>query len=95
MALAKAKNGYRFASQTLEDERGCLIGIKQIGQYVGVCGATVAKYRQSDGFPVCKMPDGRYITTKLLISEWILARRAQELEQQGADTDNQEVRADT
>ena len=54
-------------------------GTRSIGRYCGVTPVTVLRWINLHGFPVCKRPDGSYMTTEKLINDWVLARRAEQI----------------
>ena len=62
------------------DNQGGLIGWKAISQYSGLCRSALDRYRHSDGFPVCHLPDKRMFTTKRLVDQWVMARMVVEQE---------------
>ena len=70
----------RKATREATDNQGGLIGWKAISLYSGLCRSALDKYRHSDGFPVCHLPDKRMFTTKTLIDQWIMARMVVEQE---------------
>ena len=93
-----AKNGHRYIAETAHESAGALIGWRAISRYCSICVSSLVRYRQSHGFPACKLPDGRYITSKTLIDQWIVARMATEIEQEHAQepiTSNQELTLDS
>jgi len=51
-----------------------IIGGKAISGYMGICLQTLVRWRKNHAFPVGALPDGRLVTTKPLIEQWILAR---------------------
>ena len=51
-----------------------LIGAIDISGYLGICVRTLTRWRKNHAFPVGALPDGRLVTTKPLIEQWILAR---------------------
>jgi len=51
-----------------------LIGWRAISQYMGVCDRALRRYEKREAFPACRLPDGRIMTSKSLIDQWILAR---------------------
>lgn len=61
----------RYASKESPD---VLIGWTPIAQHCLVCERTVARWTKRHGFPACRLPDGRIMTSKTLIDQWILAR---------------------
>ena len=61
---------YRIPNQSDE----ILIGNRDIARYCGISLGTVSNWRNKHEFPVASMPDGRLMTTKPLITEWILSR---------------------
>lgn len=50
-----------------------LLGAAAIAEYAGVKWNVLLLWRRRYGFPVGKLPNGRWCTTKRLIEEWILA----------------------
>ncbi len=50
-----------------------LHGSVAIAEYAGVKWNVLLLWRRRYGFPVGKLPNGRWCTTKRLIEEWILA----------------------
>ena len=57
---------------------------------MGVCDRALRRYEKREAFPACRLPDGRIMTSKSLIDQWIMARaraythqRSDELEPRG------------
>ena len=61
----------RYASKESPD---VLIGWTPISRHCCVCERTVARWAKRHGFPACRLPDGRIMTSKSLIDQWIMAR---------------------
>ena len=57
-----------------EKERGVLIGVRKIREYVGIGNGTFYRLYRDHGLPIMTLPDGRYCTSKTLIDGWIEAR---------------------
>jgi hypothetical protein len=57
-----------------EHEPGVLIGVRSICAYTRIGPHTFYRWCQKDGFPATRTPDGRWITSKQLINNWIVAR---------------------
>ncbi len=55
---------------------GSLIGHEAISRYLGICSSTVWNWRRRHAFPITNLPDGRVMTTKSLIDQWVLSRPA-------------------
>lgn len=72
----------RYASKESPD---VLIGWTPIAQHCLVCERTVARWTKRHGFPACRLPDGRIMTSKTLIDEWILARTTTYAHQQSQE----------
>lgn len=53
---------------------GTRIGWPRIAQYLGVSVDTVIRWEKRQRFPVCRLPDGRVMTTLSLIDQWVMAR---------------------
>ena len=70
----------RKATREATKNQGGLIGWKAISQYSGLCRSALDRYRHSDGFPVCHLPDKRMFTTKRLVDQWVMARMMVEQE---------------
>ena len=51
-----------------------IVGNKGIAAYLGICVRTLSRWRKYHGFPAAPLPDGRIMTTKPLIDNWILSR---------------------
>ena len=67
----------RYPSQESPD---ILIGWGPISRHCCVCTRTAARWAKHHGFPACRLPDGRIMTSKTLIDHWILARQHVESE---------------
>ena len=65
----------RYASRESPD---VLIGWGPISRHCCVCERTVARWAKHHGFPACRLPDGRIMTSKSLIDHWIFARQLAE-----------------
>ena len=56
-----------------EHEPGVLIGVRNICAYTRIGPNTFYRWCQKHGFPATLTPDGRWITSKQLIDNWIVA----------------------
>jgi hypothetical protein len=66
-----------------EHEPGVLIGVRSICAYTRIGHHTFYQWCQKHGFPGTLTPDGRWITSKQLIDNWIVGRwKAQRATQQ-------------
>ena len=46
-----------------------------IARHLGISVSTLYRWREFEGFPAAPMPDGRIMTTKTLIDQWLMARQ--------------------
>lgn len=53
---------------------GTCIGWKAIADYLGVNIDTPKRWEKHQRFPICRLPDGRVMTTLSLIDQWVMAR---------------------
>lgn len=60
--------------QLSDEERGALIGVRQICHYMGIGTQTFYRLCREHRLPVTTLPDGRYCTAKSLTDGWIEAR---------------------
>ncbi len=79
-----------------------LFGNSEISRYLGICVGTLGNWRKRHAFPAAPMPDGRIMTTKSLIDQWILSRHdavCRKNQSPGrpkkSDTNNQELTSDS
>ena len=56
-----------------------LIGSKAISEYVGVRFRLLLQWRREYGFPLGRLPNGRWCTTKRLFEEWLVMTGAVEM----------------
>ena len=64
-------------------EPGVLIGVRNICAYTQIGPRTFYRWCREHGFPATFTPGGRWITSKPLIDNWIMARwKAQRATQQ-------------
>jgi hypothetical protein len=61
-----------YSHSSLKPPQRLLIGLEEIGAYVGVSRWTIARWAKSSGFPIAKRPDGVYTTSARLIDLWLL-----------------------
>lgn len=74
----------RFQDRERDTSIGALIGWERISRYLDVCWVTARRWSIHEDLPVCRLPDGRIMTTKSLIDQWVLARsESQEASGQG------------
>lgn len=52
---------------------GLLIGTRAICRYGRISTATFYDWTRNHGLPAAKLPDGRWVTSKILIDDWVLA----------------------
>lgn len=62
---------YFFRSRRTGDP-GLLIGTRAICRYGRISTATFYDWTRNHGLPAAKLPDGRWITSKVLIDDWVL-----------------------
>ena len=55
-------------------DRTLLWGAQQIAQYCGISIQTVYRWTHQHAFPMCKAPDGAWVTSTALVDQWILVR---------------------
>ena len=53
---------------------GLLKSNAEICRYLGISEPTLVRWRKLHGFPASYLPDGRVVTTKSLIDQWVMAR---------------------
>ncbi len=53
-------------------------GLEQIALLVGHSPDTVRRWHRAHGFPIYRLPDGRYATTRSMIDAWIFDRYRKE-----------------
>ncbi|WP_447983828.1 hypothetical protein [Nitrospira sp. Nam74] len=51
---------------------GLLIGTRAICRYGRISTATFYDWMRNHGLPAAKLPDGRWVTSKVLIDDWVL-----------------------
>jgi hypothetical protein len=51
---------------------GLLIGTRAICRYGRISTATFYDWTRNHGLPAAKLPDGRWVTSKILIDDWVL-----------------------
>jgi hypothetical protein len=61
-----------------------LLGLAEIGEYLGVSRWTLRRWCQDLGFPSCPRPNGVHITSTTLIAQWLHARKRALAEHQEA-----------
>jgi hypothetical protein len=67
-----------YHHSSLKPPERLMIGLEEIGAYVGVSRWTITRWAESQGFPIMKRPDGVYTTSARLIDLWLLVHiRAQ------------------
>lgn len=59
---------------------GLLLGLDDIAGYLGVSKLTVREWWKKEGFPMAKLPGGRWATTPSAIDRWIFAMSKMQLE---------------
>ena len=69
----------RFYSGT-----GTLIGWGAIAQYMGISLPSAMRWERLQRLPVCRLPDGRVMTTLSLIDQWVMARIDAQKAERGA-----------
>jgi len=52
-----------------------LVSCREMGEYCRVNPRTIYNWILKEGFPASKRPDGKWITSRTLIDNWILARQ--------------------
>lgn len=52
----------------------CIVGVRGICRYAVMGPTTFKKMRRDHEFPAMRLPDGRWMTSKSLVDEWIKAR---------------------
>ena len=57
-----------------EGMTNCIVGVRGICHYAVMGSATFYKMYEEHEFPAMRLPDGRWMTSKSLIDEWIKAR---------------------
>ena len=62
---------YLFRSRHTGDP-GLLIGTRAICRYGHISTATFYDWTRNHGLPAAKLPDGRWVTSKVLIDDWVL-----------------------
>ena len=62
---------------------GTCIGWGAIAEYLGVSKDSAIRWEKHQRLPVCRLPDGRVMTTLSLIDQWVMAR----IEAQRAERD--------
>ena len=62
---------YLFRSRRTGDP-GLLIGTRAICRYGRISTATFYDWVRHHGLPAAKLPDGRWVTSKVLIDDWVL-----------------------
>ena len=62
---------YLFRSRRTGDP-GLLIGTRAICRYGRISTATFYDWTRNHGLPAAKLPDGRWVTSKVLIDDWVL-----------------------
>ena len=71
----KHGNGYgAYSAKVRYVGKGTLTSWKAIAEYIGVCESTAQKWEKRLQLPVCRLPDGRVMTTLSLIDQWVMAR---------------------
>jgi hypothetical protein len=56
-----------YRKSGLKPPQRLLIGLEEIGEYVGVSRWTIRRWAESSGFPIAKRPDGVYTTSARLV----------------------------
>lgn len=70
-----ATRGSNSLKRKLNDqERGFLIGVRQISGYMGVGYQTFYRLYRQHGLPVTILPDRRYCSAKSLLDGWLEVR---------------------
>ncbi len=64
-------NPYLFRSRHTGNP-GLLIGTRAICRYGRISTATFYDWTRNHGLPAAKLPDGRWVTSKILIDDWVL-----------------------
>ncbi len=59
---------------------GLIFGLADIGKLFGKSRWTIRRWIEHEGFPACRLPDGKWVTDHELIRRWILARQTIMLE---------------
>ena len=77
-------NPYLFRSRHTGNP-GLLIGTRAICRYGRISTATFYDWTRNHGLPAAKLPDGRWVTSKILIDDWVLGLWRQ---QQTPDVDD-------
>jgi hypothetical protein len=65
-------NAYLFRSRHTGNP-GLLIGTRAICRYGRISTATFYDWTRNHGLPAAKLPDGRWVTSKILIDDWVLS----------------------
>ena len=60
---------------------GLLKGVRAICDYARISHRTFYTWKNDHGFPVSRLPGGRWCTSKVLIDDWILSRWKAQREQ--------------
>ena len=55
-------------------DRTLLWGAKGVAEYIGYAPITVRRWSKRHGLPLCKLPDGRLISSTQLVDDWFMAR---------------------
>jgi hypothetical protein len=63
-----------------------IIGLDNIAGLFGRTRETIRRWRQKEGFPIARLPDGTWFTTVTLIDEWCIARNQLDPYVTGEDT---------
>ncbi len=58
-----------------------LIGLRKIGDFMGVSERTVRRWRDRHGFPCGPLPSGHIVASKVAIRSWIAVRGRMALDQ--------------
>lgn len=58
-----------------------LIGLRRIGDFMGVSERTVRRWRDRHGFPCGPLPSGHIVASKVAIRSWIAVRGRMALDQ--------------
>jgi hypothetical protein len=64
---------------------GLLIGTRAICRYGRISTATFYDWTRNHGLPAVKLPDGRWVTSKILIDDWVLGLWRQQQQTAAAD----------
>jgi hypothetical protein len=52
-----------------------LLGLREIGEYIGASRWTLRRWINTMGFPAVPRPDGRYMSSTTLIAHWLYERQ--------------------